>query len=221
MTKGKGPYAIAILPLSIIACQNTQQPAPESPPPQSSPVREVPDDTYISLSGTIAQTRDDAFLLDYGSGVITVEMDDYDFYPEGKNLLENDEVIVYGFVDDDFRESRTIEAKSVYVENLGTQFFASGADEEDFPFSPVADFSPRIHLTGEVISTSGRKFDLATPAGLIEVDTTSMPYHPLDDEGYQKVEPGDRVRVTGSLEKKLFEGLALDAQIIINLDSSG
>jgi len=36
------------------------------------------DDTWISLSGTVESVTTDAFMLDYGEGMVTVEMDDWD-----------------------------------------------------------------------------------------------------------------------------------------------
>ncbi|MDZ7782331.1 MAG: hypothetical protein U5K56_05075 [Halioglobus sp.] len=69
--------------------------------------------------------------LDYGQGNITVEMDDSDRDADGYKLIEGDRITVSGVVDDDFYESTKIEAASVYVEELGTHFYASSIDEED------------------------------------------------------------------------------------------
>lgn len=38
------------------------------------------DRSWISLSGVVAATSNDSFVLDYGEGLITVEMDDWDWY---------------------------------------------------------------------------------------------------------------------------------------------
>lgn len=43
-------------------------------------------------------------------------MDDFDFYHEGNALLHDDQVVVYGNIDDDLFEKRSIESSSVYVE---------------------------------------------------------------------------------------------------------
>ena len=42
-----------------------------------------------------------------------------------------------------------------------------------------------------------------------------MPYNPLDDEGYLKVETGDLVRVTGNMDRDLFEGRVLEADSVV------
>lgn len=98
----------------------------------------APHGSYVTLGGTVAEASANQFVLDYGEGTIVVEMDDWDWYPEGHDLLENDQVVIYGYVDDDFYERRTIEASSVYVTDAGTQFYASGVDEEDFPVTTVS-----------------------------------------------------------------------------------
>ena len=97
-----------------------------------------PDNTWISISGTVEDVpTGDTFVLDYGEWTITVEMDDWDNDADAFKLVEGDKVTVYGWIDDDTFETRTIEASSVYVENLGTYFYASGADEEDYVFTGV------------------------------------------------------------------------------------
>ncbi|MFP4521706.1 MAG: hypothetical protein ACLFQK_06125 [Fibrobacterota bacterium] len=65
---------------------------------------------------------DNSFELDYGEVIVTVEMDDWDWYKEGKGIIEGDEVTVYGAVDNDTYEMTTIEASSVYVEDLNAYF---------------------------------------------------------------------------------------------------
>jgi uncharacterized protein YdeI (BOF family) len=84
-----------------------------------------PDDTWISISGTVDTVRPDSFTLDYGKGVITVEMDDGDRDADAYKLLKGDKATVNGKIDDDLFETRSIEAGSVYVESLDTYFYAS------------------------------------------------------------------------------------------------
>jgi uncharacterized protein YdeI (BOF family) len=95
------------------------------------------DGNWINLSGTVLSTAPSTFALDYGPGNITVEMDDWDWYQEGKALVPGDQVVVTGKVDDDLYQSKRIEASSVYAKNLNTYFYASGADEENLAESTV------------------------------------------------------------------------------------
>lgn len=72
-----------------------------------------PDDTWISISGSVEAVSADAFTLNYGEGVITVEMDDGDRDADAYKLIPGDKVTVSGMIDDDFYETTTIEASSV------------------------------------------------------------------------------------------------------------
>lgn len=100
-------------------------------------------------------------------------------------------------VDDDFLELATIEASSVYVEELGTTFYASAVDEEDV-FTLVTVRPVVVGdavLQGDVTSVGDDHFTLRTGLREITVEVEAMPYDPLDDEGYQQIEMGDRVSV--------------------------
>jgi uncharacterized protein YdeI (BOF family) len=177
-----------------------------------------PDDSWISLSGTVTAVTPDAFTLDYGKGMITVEMDDGDRDADAYKLIEGDKVTVNGIIDDDLFETRTIEASSVYVEKLDTYFYASAADEED---TFVTYWSPvvvsRTVVQGTVTEVNDEEFVLNTGARTVTVEVEEMPYNPLDDEGYQKVDVGDRVSVTGTMDYDLFEGRELVADSLVIL----
>jgi len=175
------------------------------------------DDSYISISGTIDSVSADTFELDYGEGMVTVEMDDGDRDADAYKLLEGDAVTVSGFVDDDFFEETTIEAGSVYVEKLGTTFYASSIDEEDWAYYTVPVEIKEATLTGTVTDTDWEEFTLSTGMTRITVETEEMAYDPLDDEGYQKIEVGDRVRVNGRIDDDLFEGRELVADWVVTL----
>jgi uncharacterized protein YdeI (BOF family) len=177
-----------------------------------------PDDSWISLSGTVTAVTPDAFTLDYGKGMITVEMDDGDRDADAYKLIEGDKVTVNGIIDDDLFETRTIEASSVYVEKLDTYFYASAADEED---TFVTYWSPvvvsRTVVQGTVTEVNDEEFVLNTGARTVTVEVEEMPYNPLDDVGYQKVDVGDRVSVTGTMDYDLFEGRELVADSLVIL----
>lgn len=176
------------------------------------------DDTWISVSGTVKSVMPDTFMLDYGKGTIKVEMDDWDAEPEAYKVVPGDKVTVNGIVDDDLFEERTIEAGSVYVEGLNTYFYASAADEEDTFITiatPIIDSS--VLVQGEVTGKNGREFTVDSGARMIRVDTDTMAYNPLDNEGFQRIEEGDRVSVVGTLETDIFEGRELKASSVVTL----
>lgn len=177
--------------------------------------------TWITIDGTVDSVQPNVFTLDYGDGMVLVEMDDGDRDADAYKLLKGDKVTVSGRIDDDFFESTTIEAGSVYVENLGTTFFSSAIDEEtraaiDTSLIPPVQVS-RTVVRGTVTGIDGRTFVLDSGRRMLRVDTDTMPYDPLDQEGYQKIEVGDRVKVIGEIDVNLFEGRELEADSIITL----
>lgn len=179
------------------------------------------DGSWISLSGTVTSVSPDAFNLDYGEGLVVVEMDDWDLDADGYKLLEGDNVTVYGAVDDDLFETTSIEASSVYVKGLNTYFYASAVDEETLPAAatvPYVDYD--LQLTGEVTMVTGREFTIDTGVREMTVDTIALPYNPLDDEGYQKIEVGDRVSVTGDIDIDWWEEKELMAESVTTLTDS-
>ncbi|HSM06917.1 MAG TPA: hypothetical protein VK858_19985 [Longimicrobiales bacterium] len=177
-----------------------------------------PDESWISIDGSVEEVMADAFTLNYGEGIITVEMDDGDRDADAYQLMRGDKVTVTGLVDDDFFQTTTIEAGSVYVEELGTYFYASSADEEDSFVTlamPVSD--SRFVLQGTVTAVSDDEFMLDTGARQITVELDELGYDPLDDEGYQTIEVGDRVTVTGEMDYDFLEGRELVASSITTL----
>ena len=179
-----------------------------------------PDDTWISLSGTVDEVFTDEFLLDYGDGLITVEMDDGDRDADAYKLLEGDSVTVTGMVDDDFFETTTIEASSVYVEKLDTYFYASAVDEEDaFITITTPVVVSEVLVQGTVTDVRDEEFTLNTGLRRITVEVEEMPYNPLDDEGFQQVELGDVVSVRGIVDDDFLEGREIVASAVVTLDS--
>lgn len=177
-----------------------------------------PDASWISISGTVESVTADSFILDYGEGEIIVEMDDGDRDADGYKLLAGDKVTVNGMIDDDFFETTTIEASSVYVEKLGTFFYASAVDEEDRFITVTAPVVvSAITLQGIVTDVDDPEFTIDTGLRSINVDVQQMAYNPLDDVGYQKIEVGDLVRVTGSIRNQLFDSRELVADNIVTL----
>jgi uncharacterized protein YdeI (BOF family) len=177
-----------------------------------------PDDSYISIDGTVAEVSRDSFQLDYGQGEITVEFDDGDRDADAYKLVEGDRVNVAGVIDDDFYELTTIEASSVYVESLGTYFYASSLDEE----TPVIAVNTPLLMSsmtvqGTVSETDSDSFSLDIGAQKLKIETEDMRYDPLDDEGYQKISKGDIVSVTGTMVNELFDGRVMEADSVTTL----
>jgi hypothetical protein len=177
------------------------------------------DRTWININGTVEAVEADAFELDYGDGVITVEMDDGDRDADAYQLLRGDTVSVTGMIDDDFFTSTSIEAASVYVEEVGTTFYASAVDDEDIDRATMNGPGPvgvsEVIVQGEVTDVSRASFVIDNGTRSIAIDVSRLGYDPLDDDGYQRIEVGDRVQVGGEITRDLFEDRELMADSVV------
>ena len=189
-----------------------------------------PDDSWITIDGTVQSVTRDAFVLGYGDGEIVVEMDDADRDADAYLFQAGDKVTVTGRIDDDVFETTSIEASSVYVQSLGTYFYASSMDEEDAyaddgewwdPHHGVAVLEPigepRTIIRGTVSSVGDDEFTIDRGTRQVTVDVGDLADNPLDDEGYQRVEIGDYVSVRGEVDYDLFEGSELEATSVVTL----
>ncbi|MDF1814079.1 MAG: hypothetical protein P1V20_17880, partial [Verrucomicrobiales bacterium] len=156
----------------------------------------------ITLSGTVANAGPDSFELDYGVGRVLVEIDDYDWYREGYQILNGDFVTVNGRIDRDAGEVTKIEAGSVYVKSRDTLYYASSADEEGreiwYPESTFPQDESVASFAGTVTKVSPTHFILDTDGiRTIKVHTRAMSRKPI-------VNPGDRLIVSGKFDWNLF-----------------
>lgn len=180
------------------------------------------DRSWITISGQVESVSPDTFVLDYEKGKIVVEMDDGDRDADAYKLIPGDKVIVSGRIDDDFFETTTIEAYSVYIKNIDTTFFASAMDEEGPDkyavniLAPLSDY--QVNLVGKVSEVKDGEFMLDTGNRSVRVEVDEMAYNPLDDEGYQRIEKGDRVSVSGRFEYDFFEGREIEAETVMKLN---
>ncbi len=180
------------------------------------------DESWISINGEVVTVTADAFELDYGDGQITVEMDDGDRDADGYKLMQGDEVRVSGMIDDDFYNLTTIEASSVYVKNIDTYFYASAMDEEDIGYSIISPSVTDTVVQGTITSVdvNGEQFTLDSGLQELTVEVDELTYNPLDDEGLQQLDVGDRVSVQGSIDHDFFEGRVFEANYVTTLYSA-
>ena len=180
-----------------------------------------PDEAWVSINGKVEAVTPDSFTLDYGGGLIVVEMDDGDRDADAYKLMEGDQVNVIGKIDDDLFETTTIEASTVYVEKLGTTFFASAVDEEDVVLSAEVPLDLTVTtVRGTVESLGDEQFTLDTGPTDLTVVTGGLGYDPLDDTGYQQVDIGDRVSVSGDIDEQFFGGPKILADSLIVLQEA-
>lgn len=181
-----------------------------------------PDDSYVSISGTVLAAEDDEFSLDYGQGKISVEMDDMGWAGNQPELIPGDEVTVYGRVEEHLFVDASIEADSIFIEDPATYFYSSPTnDRTTFAVMDVAPVTPVVVgdliLTGTVQSVKDRQFTVNTGDLEFTVDTSGLQNNPLDNEGRQKVGKGDIVSVAGNLGSAAIGDRKLNAESIIVL----
>lgn len=187
--------------------------------PQAQKLAGSPNDSWINLTGSVVSAGPESFTLDYGPGNLMVEMDDWDWYDEGRVIKAGDNVVVTGRVDDDLFHNRRIEASSVYVKNLGTFFYANGMDEESTVHSGIliSTMPTLVDATGMVSAVNGREFTIGTGVNALRVDTAQMAANPLDAVGFQQIAVGDRVHVWGDFDLSAGEGTELMADGLIEM----
>jgi hypothetical protein len=159
---------------------------------------------------------------------VLVEFDDWDSFGEAHTLLDGDEVTVYGRIDKGLFEQAKIEAGSVYVDGLKTFFYASSADEEGDVMAPhrwvaAAPFvTNQATIQGTVSGVDADEAEITVDTGLrlVTVDLGSLGYNPLDSYGYQRIDRGDRVSVSGRFDRDFLEGRELEADTLITLDDN-
>ena len=180
------------------------------------------DKDWITVTGDVTSVHDEAFTLNFGEGLITVEMDDWDWYDEANLLKAGEKVTVYGRIDNGWYEAKKIEAGSVYAHDRATYYYANDGDEEgDYIYSSYYVSYPTtvpdgtwMTASGEVTDINGRELTLDTGAFKISVDTIGMAYNPLDNKGYQQIDEGDRIYVSGRVDKSVFDENELAASAI-------
>lgn len=172
----------------------------------------------ITLRGDVVSATPSSFLLDYGSGRITIEVDDWDSFKEGQDLRAGDDVFVTGRLDRGLFEGGKVEAHSVYAVNRGVYYFAAAADEEDSAIS-TAILAPlgTTDVVGTVSTVEGREFTVGGEGGSLRVDTAQMPDNPMDQQGDVQIRPGDRVYAWGRLDIDPGEAGELMAKGVVAL----
>ncbi|HET8808253.1 MAG TPA: hypothetical protein VFM76_07735 [Methylophaga sp.] len=177
------------------------------------------DNSWISINGKVNAVGEDYFVLDYGEGIVNVEMDDADRNAEAYKLRKGDEVRVLGAIDDNLFHTTTIEASSIYIKDLGTYFYASGVDEESAGYLIVSPIVVDTIVRGIIseVDADGEEFTLDTGDQALTVEVDGLPYNPLDDEGFQQLDVGDTVSVNGDIDNELFEGRMFEADSVTTI----
>ena len=211
---------------ALVACSEENKaeaaaaPAASGNSTQAARLASATNASFITLNGRVVSTTPSSFDLDYGSGRITVEMDDWDWFQEGRALKAGDQVMVSGRIDRDLFERKKIEAASVYVKNLGTHFFANPGDEEDLARTSILIPQQQgfVGASGYVTAKEGTEFEIGGPSG-IRVDVAKLPNRPLDNAGLVQIKVGDRVQAWGDFNIDANERPEIMARGLVVLHS--
>lgn len=213
----KSPYIIGLFALAL---GTTVYAANKDP-------YEMANNSYVNLGGEVISQTGRSFLLDYGDGVITVEMDDYDLNNEAEMINPGEHVTVFGKIDDDLYEFNKIEAESVFVKDRSKFYYANDADEETTYDWHISISDPLLLNTGTWVGVRGEvsdinltEFTIDNGFRKIRIETSYLDYNPLDDFGYQQIDVGDKVYVTGNLDRNFFKKDEIEAKSIITLKDS-
>lgn len=185
--------------------------------------KEVADDTWISITGTVTSTTDNSFKLDFGQELITVDMDGWDDFGDAYPLTDGDKVTVHGNVDHDFFEKATIEASGLFIDGVNSFFYASSEDEDaygEWVIDVDTDLGDVTYIgTVEAVNPSTNTFTIDTGAAELSVDTSGLFYNLLDDEGFQQIDAGDRVSVEAVIDSDFINDQDLLATSVVTLSN--
>lgn len=206
----------ASLGLLLLPAASQESEATVKEPAKVSPWQKS-DGEWITISGKVTSAGVNLFVLDYGKGAITVEIDDYDRDLEGFNIVKDDKVIVVGRVDADEGQKRTIEASSVYVKSIGKSFFASADDEEEavVKLRKATLEGRQLALKGKVTMVAKDFLTLDTGYQLIDVSTQAINGQAITEDKKVTVKVGDKITVLGAVTDGFLDSNKLMASQII------
>jgi|GEM_PF-221772 uncharacterized protein YdeI (BOF family) len=202
------------------------------------PLPSYKNESHVMLNGMITEVRDDEFDLNYGEGIITVELDQWGWDDVDMAYLRSgDEVTVNGMIDDDLFEGREIKADNLYLnrefvylvpadqqnkqamnksqENKNTRANRNRSINVD-----AMEDGSYITMTGVVVEQNGDEFTLSGNGQNMRVDTNELDYNPFDDDGLQRIRKGDRVQVYGAIDDGFFDTRKIEADRVISLSQS-
>ena len=190
----KIPHLMSALTFSVILVASNSLVA-ASPYTQSN-------GSAIELSGLVTKAAASYFNLDYGPGTIKVELDDYDSYKEGNNIVVGDRVVVNGRVDADPGKTRSIEASKVYIPAIDLEVRASSVDEEDTNtklFTETLEDGIEVNLNGIITGIDKKIVTIQSSKGRVDIH-----FGKLFKQKKTTLKVGQAVKVTGIFQNRVF-----------------
>ncbi len=185
----------------------------EPQPPLRS--QSTPQGDWISLTGTIAAISGDRLALAAGDGEIEVTLSGLGA-ADAAMLRPGDRVGVTGRMDGSVFADRRIAADSLYVSRLNRMLGTPPAAQPGLSADRPRGEEDWVIVTGRVMSVDGDDLVIESGGQRIAVDA--------DDDGgpadVRGVKVGDRVSVTGELERGGQGRREIDARSVIVLTGS-
>ena len=156
------------------------------------------DGSWIGIAGHVESTSPNSFMLDYGDGTIKVELEPLS--TQKHDFIQNEQVRVFGVVDDGFFKGKTIKAHGVYVESMKTYACTTeGAETRITSFAPTILSGVVVH--GRVTAVGEDNVKVDEGERVIEIDTSALG----GEAGVGPVvKTGDLVTVVGHMDDGLF-----------------
>lgn len=181
------------------------------------------DGAYVMLTGTAQNVEDDSFELRHENGVIGVEMEDWGWEQDLSNyIVDGEQIVVSGTIDDDWFSDREIEANNVYVDDDSMYYYvydvypaySNTAEESKNRTASTTDYEEGTYVTsrGTVQEVSAESFTMASNGQNMKVYVSKLSYDPLDGAGLSR---GDRVFVSGEIDEGFFNDNEIEADVVV------
>ncbi len=171
------------------------------PGPGTNNPHQVPEGSWVGITGQVESTGPGSFMLDYGKGTIKVDLEPTSTKQHA--FIKDEQVRVYGLVDDGFFKAKTIKAHAVYVESLQTYACTTeGAEVFCASFAPVVYSGVVVH--GRVTAVSPGNVQVDDGEKLIGVDTSALEAAQGENVMATTAKVGDLVTVVGHMDEGLF-----------------
>jgi len=189
---------------------------------QTSP-QNMRDSSWATFSGEITKIDDNFFTMDYGDGNVTVSVGDMEFNKDAYSFGEGSNVTVTGKIDKTFFDQAMLNASTIYVASLNTTLFSSAMDTpdriayENSKLSPLGDDTVTLIGWVEDINALMNRISIDIGEQTVEVNLEMLGYDPLSDEGAVKLDVGNRVKVTTTIEEAILKDYKFDAKTLVVL----
>jgi uncharacterized protein (TIGR00156 family) len=207
---------------TTVKSSTTATPVVTSSTAVNSDVKTAADNAPVMLTGTVKSINDDEFVLSYGSGEITVEMDDWRWDGDNAEALRiGERVTVTGNIDDDLFEGREIEANNIYVNSDNVYYYRENAGVA--PMGAYGDMSAMadgtfVTMSGRVTEVDGKELTLVNKSNMpMQVDLGQLSYNPMDGDGVQQIREGDNIQVYGEIDEDFFETKEIVASRVVSM----